>query len=230
MGIKKLWTALVGAGNEVVEKIEDDQAIRILDQEMRESKAELQRCDESLTKIMAKRKLAERKVSSINEEIDTYTTHAISASENGDEALAIECAEKVSELEVDLDGEQAVLDGFLKSEKSLKANISKAKASVKSMLSQIDQVKATASVQKAQAAVSSRHTGANSKIKTAVTSLDRIKKKQSERAAELEAADELAEEESGSELEKKLKAAGLTPGGKKSGSDRLAQMLAKNKG
>ena len=230
MSLKKLWTALKGGSNEALEAIADNQSIRILDQEMREAKEELVACDQNLTKIMAKRKLAENKVESFKNDIETYTQHAIAASEKGNNEIALECAEKVSEIESMLEVEQGILDGFLNSEKTLKANIAKAKTNVRRMEQQIDQIKATESVQKAQVAVSTRHVGANSKVKTALSSLDRIKAKQQERAAELEAADELASEESGSDLDAKLKAAGITPGGQSSGSDKLAQILAaKNK-
>ncbi len=98
------------------------------------------------------------------------------------------------------------------------------------MEQQIDQVKATESVQKAQVAVSTRHMGANSKVKTALDSLERIKAKQEQRNAELAAADELANEESGSSLDAKLKAAGIQPGAKAKGNDKLAQILAAKKG
>ena len=88
MSLKKLWTALRGATNEGIEAAVDTQSIRILDQELREAKKELQACDENLTKIMAKRKLAENKVNALRMGIETYTNHAIAASEKGDEALA----------------------------------------------------------------------------------------------------------------------------------------------
>ncbi|MFH0782872.1 MAG: PspA/IM30 family protein [Pseudomonadota bacterium] len=231
MSLKKLWTALIGATNESIEAVVDTQSIRILDQELREAKKELQACDENLTKIMAKRKLAENKVNALKLDIETYTNHAIAASEKGDDTLAVECAERVAEQESSLDTEQSLLDGFLASEKTLKANIAKAKTSVRRMEQQIDQVKATESVQKAQVAVSTRHMGANNKVKTALDSLDRIKAKQEQRNAELAAAEELANEESGSSLDAKLKAAGIQPGGQaKKGNDKLAQILAARKG
>ncbi|WP_308367059.1 MULTISPECIES: PspA/IM30 family protein [unclassified Microbulbifer] len=226
MSLRKIWTALRGAVNEGTEAIVDSQSIRILDQELREAKSELKSCDENLTKIMAKRKLAENKVNSLQVDIESYSNHAIAASEKGDESLAIECAERVAELETQLQTEQGLLEGFLNSERSLKSNIAKAKTNVRRMEQQIDQIKATESVQKAQVAVSTRHMGANSKVKTALDSLERIKNKQQQRAAELEAAEELAADESGSSLEAKLKAAGIQPGGQVSGSDKLAQLLA----
>ncbi|WP_250461054.1 PspA/IM30 family protein [Microbulbifer litoralis] len=227
MSLRKIWTALRGAVNEGTEAVVDSQSLRILDQELRDAKNELKACDENLTKIMAKRKLAENKANSLQADIDNYSNHALAANEKGDDALAIECAERVAELESQLEVEQGLLDGFLNSERTLKSNIAKAKANVRRMEQQIDQVKATESVQKAQVAVSTRHMGANSKVKTALDSLDRIKSKQQQRSAELEAAEELAADESGSSLDSKLKAAGIAPGGQVSGSDKLAQLLAK---
>jgi phage shock protein A len=229
MSLKKLWTALRGATNEGIEAAADTQSIRILDQEVREAKKELRACDDNLTKIMAKRKLADNKSNALKADIETYTNHAIAAAEKGDEALAIECAERVTDLEVNLDAEQSILNGFLASEQSLKVNIAKAKTNVRRMEQQIDQVKATESVQKAQIAVSTHHMGANSKVKTALDSLERIKAKQEQRSAELSVAEELANEESGGSLDAKLKAAGIQPGGQIGGNDKLAQILAAKK-
>ena len=230
MSLSKLWTALRGATNEGLESAADTQAIRILDQELRDAKTELQASDQNLTKIMAKRKVAASKVTALQADVETYTNHAISASEKGDEALAIECAERVSELEGSLATEQMLLDGFLTSEKSLKVSIAKAKFNVRLLDQKIDQVKATESVQKAQEAASSRHVGANSKVKTALDSFARIQARQTERSAQLEAAEELANEESGAGLEAKLKAAGIKPGGQIGGSSKLAQILAAKQG
>ncbi len=229
MSFKKLWTALRGGVNESVEAVADSQSLRILDQEIRDAKKELRECDESLTKIMAKRKLAEQKVNALKADIDKYTQHALAAHEKGEESLAVECADRVAELESQLDVEQQLLDGFLQSESSLKANIAKAKNNLRRMQQQVDQVKATESVQKAQASASTYHAGANSKVKTALDSLERIKAKQSQRAAELEAAEELAAEESGGSLEQKLKSAGIRGNNEVTGSDKLAQLLAQKK-
>lgn len=230
MSLSKLWTALKGGANEAVEAVADSQSIRILDQELREAKQELQNCDLNLTKIMAKRKLAESRVNALGADVETYSNHAVAAAEKGDDALALECAEKVSELEESLSIENELLVGFKRSEITLKTNIQKAKTNVRRMEQQIDQIKATESVQKAQVAISSRHMDANSKVKTALSSMERIKAKQKERAAELEAAEEMAQEESGSSLDAKLKAAGVVSGGTSSSKDKLAQLLAAKKG
>lgn len=223
---KKLVTAVKGGANEAAEAVADSQALRILDQEIREAKEELKRSDHSLTQIMAKRKLAEEKVKTLEVSVKEYETHAMTANEKGDQQLALDCAQKVVDLRGQVDTEQQYLDQFRTSEATLKQNIAQAKNNLRRMEQQVDMVKATESVQKAQVAVSSRHTGANSKMKTAAESLTRIQEKQKERQAELEAASELAEDESGDELEKRLREAGIS-GSNTSANDELARILGK---
>jgi phage shock protein A len=221
---KKLVSAVKGGVNEAAEAVVDNQALRILDQEVREAKEELRKSDYSLTQIIAKRKLSEQKISGLGQAINEYEGHARKAMEKGDQTLALECAQKVGDLRSQKDAEQQYLDQFTSSEKSLRQNISQAKANLRRMEQQIDMVKATESVQKAQVAVSSRHMGANSKMKTAAESLTRIQERQKQRSAELEAANELAETESGSDLEARLAQAGIK-GGHASADDELARIL-----
>ncbi|MEM9300775.1 MAG: PspA/IM30 family protein [Pseudomonadota bacterium] len=223
---KKLMTAVKGGVNEAAESVADNQALRILDQEIREAKDELRRSDTALTQIMAKRKLAEQKVASLAASVDEYSNHARQASDKGDQELALECAQKVVELKGEQDAEQQYVDQFSASEKTLRSNISQAKNNLRRMEQQVDMVKATESVQKAQVAVSSRHLGANGKMKTAAESLQRIQARQQQSQAELEAAAELASDEAGTGLEERLKAAGIT-GGNASAQDELAKILGK---
>jgi len=222
---KKLVTAVKGGANEAAQSVVDSQAIRILEQEIREAKEELLKSDHARTQILAKCKLSQQKVASFNSSIEEYEAHARKAIDN-DRQLALDCAQKVSELKEELAQEQAYLDQFQQSEKQLAQNIQQAKANLRRLEQQVDMVKATESVQKAQVAVSSRHMGANSKMKTATESLSRIQDKQKMRNAELQAAEELATEESSSDLEKRLSEAGIK-GGKTSADDELARILGK---
>lgn len=220
----KLITAIKGGANEAAEAVVDSQALRVLDQEIREAKEELRKSDYALTQIIAKRKLSDQKIAGLDQSIAEYETHARKAAEKGDQELALECAHKVVDLRSQKDAEQEYLTQYNSSEKSLRQNISQAKANLRRMEQQVDMVKATESVQKAQVAVSSRHMGANSKMKTAAESLTRIQERQKQRNAELEAANELAADESGSDLEARLAKAGIK-GGSASADDELARIL-----
>ncbi|MCC2614926.1 PspA/IM30 family protein [Aestuariibacter halophilus] len=220
---RKLVTAVKGGATEAAQAVADSQAIRILEQEIREAKEELRKSDHARTQILAKCKLAQQKVDSLQASIREYEEHARKAAES-DRALALECAQRVADLRGEMDTEQQYLDQFKQSEKQLAANISQAKQNLKRLEQQVDMVKATESVQKAQVAVSSRHMGANSKMKTATESLQRIQDRQNMRNAELQAAEELASSESSDDLEKKLAEAGIK-GGKQSADDELSRIL-----
>ncbi|MEP4891003.1 MAG: PspA/IM30 family protein [Aliiglaciecola sp.] len=220
---RKLVTAVKGGATEAAQSVVDSQAIRILEQEIRDAKEELRKSDHARTQILAKCKLAKQKVDSLKVSIGQYEEHARKAI-GSDRQLALDCAQKVADLTAEMETEQEFLDQFTQSEKQLAANINQAKDNLKRLEQQVDMVKATESVQKAQVAVSSRHMGANSKMKTATESLNRIQDKQKLRSAELEAAEELASSDSSTDLEKRLAEAGIK-GGKSSADDELKRIL-----
>ncbi|WP_438863600.1 PspA/IM30 family protein [Neptunicella sp.] len=222
---RKLVTAVKGGVTEAAEAVADSQAIRILEQEIRDAKEELRRSDHARTQILAKCKLAQQKVDSLQSSISQYEEHARKAIDT-DRQLALDCAQKVADLKAEMNTEQQYLDQFKQSEKQLAENISQAKNNLRRLEQQVDMVKATESVQKAQVAVSSRHMGANSKMKTATESLQRIQDKQNMRNAELQAAQELAADESTDDLEKRLANAGIK-GGETSADDELSRILGK---
>lgn len=219
---KKLFTAVKGGVNEAAEAVADSQAIRILEQEIREAEDELRKSEHSLTTILAKQKMSRQKVEDLGKAIAEHEGYAGQALDKGNEALALEVAEKIGDLESQRDTEQQFLSQFDESAASLRHAIKDAKQNLRRMKQQVDTVKATESVQKAQSAVASRHLGANSKMKTASESLDRIKQRQAQRRSELEVAKELAADESGDSLQSKLKEAGIT--GSSSAQDILSRI------
>jgi len=222
---KKLITAVKGGATEAAQSVADGQAIRILEQEIREAKEELRKSDHARTQILAKCKLSQQKIDGFDQSIAEYEAHARKAADS-DRQLALDCAQKVADLRGQRDTEQTYLDQFRSSEKQLAANIDQAKANLRRLEQQVDMVKATETVQKAQVSVSSRHMGANSKMKTATESLARIQERQKLKGAELEAAEELAKAESTDDLESRLAAAGIK-GGQASADDELSRILGK---
>ena len=222
----KVATAVRGGVSEAGEAIVDKQALRILDQEIRDADSELGRSKEALTGIIAKRKLADKKVDSLKSSLTEYEGYAMQALDKDDDGLAIEIAEKIAGLETELLGEEGLAKAFSESEGQLRKTVGQTEANLKRLKQQVDTVKATESVQRSQAAVAARHSGAGSSMRSALDSLDRLKSKQAERAAKFEAASELAESTEEVSLDAKLKAAGIVDGGA-SGGDVLARLKAK---
>jgi len=225
----KVATAVRGGVNEAGEAIADNQALRILDQEIRDADNALLKSKDALTGIIAKRKLAEKKVESLKSSLEEYEGYAIKALDNEDETLAVEIAEKIAGMETELLGEEGVTKSFADSEAQLRRAVVQTESNLKRLKQQVDTVKATETVQRAQAAVAARHSGANSSMRSAVDSLERLKNQQAERGAQFEAAKELAESTEEFSLEDKLKAAGIVGGGAKAG-DVLARLKAKRGG
>ncbi len=207
----KLLTALRGGATEVGESIVDQQALRILDQEIRDADSALANAKRELVTIMAKHKLSADRVSEYNAKIKDLESKAMAAIQANREDLALEVAEAISTLTNELDVEQKQASEFGGYADSMRKDITKAEARIKSLRQQVDMAKARDSVQKAQVSASIASGGANGKLETAVGTLNRLQAKQQQRAAELQAQDELADASTGNDLERKLREAGITP-------------------
>jgi len=223
----KMITALRGGVNEAGEAIIDAQALRILDQEIRDASEELHKSRDGLASIIAQQKLAEEKVDGLKADIKKNEGFVLVALEKKDNALAEEVAARVANFENQLETEVDAAKRFKAQADTLRKSIHTAELQVKQLKQQTETVKATEAVQRAQKVVAQRHNGSNSKLRTALDSLDRIQENQKLDAAKMNAASEMAMESSGSSLDQKLMDAGIT--GSANAKDVLARMKAKAK-
>lgn len=207
----KMLTALRGGVNEAGEAIVDSQALRILDQEVRDAAEEIRQSKDGLAAILARKKLSEEKVSMLQKQIAEYEGYAVKALEKGDEPLALEVAEKIADLENQLRVEKEAGAGYAASAEKLQSALKQAEQNIKRLKQQVDTVKATENVQRAQKTVAERHSGSNSKLRTAMESLERIKEKQALTGAQISAAAEMAESSADGALQAKLEEAGISP-------------------
>ena len=75
--LSKMMTALRGGATEAGEAIVDSQALRILDQEIRDAANELKQSKDSLAAILARQKVAEEKCSVLEKQIkEVAVTHS----------------------------------------------------------------------------------------------------------------------------------------------------------
>lgn len=207
--LAKIFTLLRGTTTEAGQAVVDKNAIRILDQELRDSTTELAKSKEALTRVMAQRQLSANRGSALLAKRKEYEGYVQGALAKNDENLAREVAVKLSDVERDLQGEATNVQGLDTSITSLKTAIRNTETQLTRLKQQINTVKATEAVQRAQSAVSARHSGANSKIGTALDSLERIKQRQEEQGARMEAAQQLEHETGDGDLQARLKHAGL---------------------
>lgn len=207
----KLLAAVRGSVNEMGEELVDSQALRILDQEIREADDELKKTREALASMMARQKMSDDSVKKLEAKIEEYEGYALKALEKGDEMLALEVAEKIAGLEIERNDESDRAAEIAESVTSLRRDAVKAENGIKRLRQQVDTIRATESVQKAQMAVARRQGGGDRKLQTALESLERIKERQERAQAELNAYQALERQPSDA-LEDKLKAAGIIVG------------------
>ncbi len=211
---EKLMTALRGSVSEAGEAIVDSQAMRILDQEMRESEDDLRETRASLVEIIARQKVGEEKCSKLQTEITKNENYARQALAKNEQTLALEVAEKISSLQVQLDLENEATETHRKNANKLRLSVNQVDANIKRIKDKLDTIKATESVQQAQATALARHSDSNSRLHTAIDSLDRIKEKQAIKSARLDAASEMIIDKSGESLNQRLEDAGVRLNGK----------------
>jgi phage shock protein A len=210
--LAKILTLFRGTATEAGQAIVDKNATRILDQEIRDAQTDSLRAKEDLTKLMAQQKLASDKVDAKRAKKAEYESHIGRLLGQGDQSLARDVAGKVAQLEGDIAIEEKSLATNVAAVEKLHASIKTADRRIESLQQQVDQVKANESVLRAQASIASTSSGQNTKLRTALDSLERVKTRQAEQGAQIEAANALAASEGDGDLEARLAAAGVVAG------------------
>jgi phage shock protein A len=147
----KIFTMFRGTATEVGQAVVDSNAIRILDQEIRDASNALVRSREDLTKLMAQRRLVGDKLGPKQAKIAEYGSYIEQLLTRGDEALAGEVAQKLAALESESAEETRLAAQYDANIETLKQSILKAESTIARMRQQVDSVKATENVQRAQA-------------------------------------------------------------------------------
>ncbi|MCU7845155.1 MAG: PspA/IM30 family protein [Candidatus Thiodiazotropha sp. (ex Monitilora ramsayi)] len=221
---KKLMTAIRGSGRELGEAIIDSQGIRIYEQEIDDAKEAIKKAEQDLTGVMAKEMQAGREIERLEKEIAEYESKALSALDQDNEALAGEVADKIAELEVELDTQKVAKQQFSAHVESVKEMIKQTHAKIREHEREISMVKTTDNVQKAAKSINQHIDGGSSNMVAAKESLERIKHRQQEESDRMAASETLNAELSGESLENKLKAAGIG-----ADADRKKQVLERLK-
>ena len=223
----RLFTAVRGGVNEAAEGIADTQAVRILDQQVRDAESALVKAQTDLAGLMGRAKLARDKVADLEQKHARDMAVLERAVEQGQDQLAQELADRIAILEGELERERRSQDELSRKEVELRDTVGKIRQRIQAMKREIDTVKVTESVQKAQEAIVAHGAGATSTLSNAAASLQRLKEKQAARAAQFEAAGKLEEIQSGGDLDRRLADAGLLQG-PGSGTSVLARVKARS--
>lgn len=221
----KLITLFRGTAHEAGAAVIDANALKILDQEIRDADNSLGRARDDLATLVARRRMIEKELQNLTDQSSRYESSARAALSKGDEALAMEVATRISELETEVATKTPQLAEMKAAEERMHKTIATTQQRVENLRREIDVVKVNDSVQRAQAAVASRGGSATAALGSAADSLKRIKERQAIADEKFKAAGELEDRRTGADLDAKLAAAGILPG-HSSASDVLARLKA----
>ena len=219
----QLFTALKGGVTETAQAAADQQALRILDQQLRDAKGNLKTAEFDLAGLMGRLNIAKDKLKGLEEKAVRDFATAQRAVDAGRVDLATELAEKIATVENEATRERGLVEALDKQATQLRGTVVQIRQRITDMEREVETVRVTESVQKAQTAIVASGSGAASTLNSAAESLARLKERQAQRSAHFQAAEELAQIGSGGDLERRLADAGLaTSGG--SGASVLARL------
>jgi phage shock protein A len=220
----KLFTAMRGGANEAAEAVADGQAMRILDQELRDADNALRKARGDLAGMMATAKRIEKRVEATRAKEQRDIENARAAMEAGREDLARGLAERVATARVELQRDEADLESMGQQQQVMLRTVKETEQRIAAMKREVESVRATDSLQRAQKSIASSHAGVNSRLGSAMGSLERIRDRQEQLSARLEAGEEMAMLESGADLDRQLLEAGI--GGRKTSADDILAELS----
>lgn len=205
----KILTAIRGGANEVGEKIVDSQGMRILEQEIRDSKAEIDKAESQLAKVIADSKITEGKVAKAKAQYNDYAGKLAKVKESGDDSLAVELQSRMQTVLADHNENKTILDQQNSSITALKNLLTKNRKTVESAERQIGTLKAQEALNSATSSLVTNSNSTNSRLSSMNSTMEKMKNKQAHRAAELDALQTLDDDASGASLDAKLDAAGF---------------------
>lgn len=206
---RRLVTAVRGGVTGLGEAIADSQALRILDEEIRDNDAELRRVRTTLAETMARCKVAQERLAAANAKLVEYEGYALKALKSGEEQLARDVAGHIALIEIERDGHARRVSEHTDGIAHLRKVAAQFEATIGRLKQQVDTVRATETVQRAQAAMASRRRDADGRVRTALDSLERVKRRQAERDIKLDAARVEDDEALDASLEARLRRAGI---------------------
>jgi len=224
--LAKLSALFRGTAHEAGQSVVDANALKILDQEIRDADNAQGKARDDLAGLVARRRMAENEMKSFGDQIGKYESSARTALGQGKTDLAREVATRIAELETEIGNRGPMIENMKTAEARLRTAIATTDQRIETLRREIDIVKVNDSVQKAQTSVALQSAGAQSRIGSAADSLQRIKQRQAINEEKLRAGQELEDRRTGADLDAKLKDAGILPG-HASADDVLARLTAR---
>lgn len=221
----RILNAIRGTATAQAEAIADSVAIPALEQNIRDAETKVDVAKRDLAGLMGKIAVGQRRLSELDQKIARDEAVVQRALDDNKEDLALEVANRLTTVQQEAEAERRSIASMQANSDQLQGVVGSLTDQIKSLKREIDQVRVTESVQKAQSVILASGAGATGSINNAADAVRRIREKQAERGATFEAQQKLAEITTGGDLDRRLASEGLLEG-PASGKALLAKMKA----
>ncbi|MDF1644254.1 MAG: PspA/IM30 family protein [Pseudomonadales bacterium] len=228
--LKNILTAVRGGASEVGEAVVDANAMRILSQEIRDAESAISKAKQSLTSLKASEIKLKREINSLQQDIADYESKALQALEANNEALAIEVANRIAELEAEVADKSTEHSGLSAQVDKINSLIRTREKTIQKNKREVEKIKTVEQLQKATSTMSTNFAATNASEHRVSAALERVKAKQTNWEDRMEAGEWMAESSQSDELDSKLKAAGIGAGADSGGASVLERLKAKKAG
>lgn len=227
--LKNLIQVVKGGFSEAGEAIVDSNLLRILEQDIRDDGDAINKAKGSLTNLKSTEINLKRKLNSLSQDIRDYEAKAVALLDSGNEALAMETAERIAEIETDFNETKTEYDVLAKEVSDLNKLIKNRVKNLEKNKRELEKVKTVGELQKVTASINKNFSSTSSTANSVRDSLARVKEKQQKWKDRQQAGEWMADESEASDLDKKLADAGVGESSKSSASSVMDRLKAAKK-
>lgn len=176
--LRKIGAAIRGTQHDAMQNIVDAQAIRILEQEIRDCQKSVAKAKAEMVKVVAERKATEREIEQLNERTARIEQRAMTALGADDETLAINLSGQIADLEVVSEEQQKHHQQMRTMEEMLRSKLLAADRQINQHLQELRLARAINSTQTAFNHQQAKDFTLSQQLEEVKSSVARIRKRQ----------------------------------------------------
>ena len=209
---RKVGTLFRASAHEPLEQLVDANALRIMEQELRDTEQAMLRAKRELACLMATGKELQRSNQQLSEELAQREQQAAQALANGEAGLAYELAECIAAHENQLQQQRQQADHLTLQEQSLRQQLRDAARSQQQYRREWQLARANRNAEQVLLNLGGQTQGLHTHMGDLASSLERIRQQQHRFSDVDSALQELQQEDDGSALNARLQQAGINTG------------------
>lgn len=198
--LRKIGAALRGSQHDTLQAVVDSQAIRILEQEIRDCQEGVAKAKVEMSKIVAERNACDRELGQLDQQLAKLEERAVQALQQGDETMAEHLAQQMADIEASSAEQRKHQQNMQSMESRLRENLLRADRQIKQHVRELRLARASDSADRGMSGSRRQGSRLDEQLEEVQTSLARIKERR-QQAEDMTEASRTVDEILGAESE-----------------------------